>query len=106
MNMAIEHGVDTVLNGHIHMNLEFDDEGLFTYISGQGLAHADLVNKSRRQVAQILLGDVTPNQPTNFQWAALEMPLAAHCNERLTKILEKSGRGDLTKTLDQVCQRS
>ena len=99
-------GVDTVLNGHIHMNLEFDDEGLFTYISGQGLAHADIVNKSGRQVAQILLGDVTPNEPTNFQWAALEMPLIAHCNERLKKILEKSGRGDLTKALGQVCQRS
>ena len=99
-------GVDTALNGHIHMKLEFDDEGLFTYISGQGLAHADVINKKRRPMAQILLGDVTPNESTNFQWAALEMPLLAHCNERLRKILEKSGRGDLTKVLEQMCRHS
>ncbi|GIT25699.1 MAG: hypothetical protein CM1200mP41_17430 [Gammaproteobacteria bacterium] len=83
-------GVDTALNGHIHMKLEFDDEGLFTYISGQGLAHADVINKKKRPMAQILLGDVTPNESTNFQWAALEMPLLAHCNERLKKSWKKA----------------
>lgn len=36
-------GVDTLLAGHMHLQAEHDDQGLDTYVSGQGLAHADLV---------------------------------------------------------------
>ncbi len=97
-------GVDTALNGHIHMQLEFDDEGLFTRISGQGLAHADILTGQR--VAQILVGTVTPGERVLFEWAALEMPVAAHCNTRLRKILKKMGKGELENELAELCQSS
>ena len=36
-------GARTILNGHIHNSLERDDQGLYTYIAGEGLAHLDIV---------------------------------------------------------------
>ena len=50
-------GVNSILAGHIHIKKEFHDRGIRTYISGQGLAHADLIVS--KPVAEILLGDYT-----------------------------------------------
>ncbi|HAA35836.1 MAG TPA: hypothetical protein DCE12_03370, partial [Gammaproteobacteria bacterium] len=62
-------GARTILNGHIHNTIERDDQGLYTYIAGEGLAHLDIVKSqghvdwfkhSAEKSARILIGEVEP----------------------------------------------
>ena len=85
----LSRGVDTLLAGHVHIEAEYDDGGLYTYVSGQGLAHADLVVD--RPIARILVGDVVPGEPVRYHWEALNMPRSAHCNARVWHDVEGDG---------------
>lgn len=97
-------GVRTLLAGHIHIREEFDDNGLHTYIAGQGLAHADLI--TGRQYADILLGDVAPGAPVRYQWQPLNMPFEAHCNERNLSVLDALERPEAKADLMAQCGKS
>ena len=97
----VQRGVKHVLNGHIHISTEFDDRHIHTYISGQGLAHADIIG--RRPQARILVGNVEPGIPVTYQWADLNMPFESHCNERLHKILGGDDYADQLEPLKAAC---
>jgi hypothetical protein len=62
----------TLLAGHIHSKLETEHEGIYNYIAGQGLAIEDVI--AEKSVAEILIGNVAPNQKVQFHWAPLLMP--------------------------------
>lgn len=96
-------GTRNLLVGHIHIKDEFDDQGLHTYISGQGLAHADLM--VRHAYAEILLGDVTPGKPVAYQWQPLKMPFDWHCNRRNFNVLEALKRTQQKARLTNACAR-
>ena len=62
-------GATALLAGHIHASRRFVDEGLLTYISGDGLGR-------REERARILLGEYALGAPdgVSFRWAKLQMP--------------------------------
>jgi len=97
-------GTHTLLAGHIHIRDEFDDQGLHTYIAGQGLAHADLI--TGRQYADILLGDVEPGAPVRYQWQPLNMPFEAHCNARNLDILDTLEKPEVKARLMRQCGKT
>lgn len=97
-------GTKNLLVGHIHIKDEFDDHGLHTYISGQGLAHADLI--VNHAYAQILLGDVTPARPVAYQWQPLKMPFNWHCNRRNLDVLDALKRPQVKARLLRVCHKA
>mgnify|MGYP000917563293 FL=1 len=76
----------TLLAGHIHSKLEIEHEGIYNYIAGQGLAIEDVI--AEKSVAEILLGDVAPNQKVQFHWAPLLMPFnqSRNLNDLSTQI--------------------
>lgn len=97
-------GTRNLLVGHIHIKEEFDDQGLRTYITGQGLGHADLIGDGPyRRFAEILLGDVGPGEPVRYQWRPLNMPFEAHCNARNFKVLDVMDRPEVKAKLLAAC---
>ena len=113
----LRRGVDTVLNGHIHESLEKDDRGLRTFIAGEGLAHLDVMLNSGaldwydsrdNRRAQILIGEVAPGMPVDYHWDTLDMPLKAHCNQRLREDMKKiPGHFDkLLEHLKTICDNN
>lgn len=100
-------GTRTLLAGHIHVKAEFDNQGLHTYISGQGLAHADLIGgEAYRSYAEILIGDVEPGGPVRYQWRPLNMPFEAHCSARNLGVLDAMKRPDVKARLMAQCGKS
>jgi hypothetical protein len=97
-------GTKDLLAGHIHVKEEFDDQGLYTYVTGQGLAHADLIVE--RPYAEILLGDVEPGEPVRYQWQALNMPFEAHCSARNMGTLDVLERPDVKARLLDLCGKA
>ena len=113
----LRRGIGAVINGHIHSSLEQDDRGLRTYIAGEGLAHLDIVasrgtlgwfDTPGNHVAQILIGEVIPQAPVRYHWDALDMPLQAHCSQRLREDMAKiPGHFDeLLKHLKTICDNN
>jgi len=100
-DQLLSRGTRNLLCGHIHIKEEFDDQGLYTYITGQGLAHADLIVD--RPYAEILLGDVVPGEPVRYQWQPLNMPFEAHCNERNLGMLDVLEKPDVKEKLLELC---
>lgn len=101
-SQLLSRGIKTLLAGHLHIALEFDDEGLQTYISGQGLAHADLL--VGEPVARILVGEAVPDQPVAFRWEPLNMPFEAHCNQGIWRdVLIETGKEEQVRRLRAVC---
>lgn len=97
-------GTRTLLAGHIHVKAELDDQGLYTYITGQGLAHADLIgNEPYRSYAEILIGDVEPGGPVRYRWQPLNMPFEAHCSARNLGVLDAMERPDIKARLAAQC---
>ncbi len=96
-------GVQKLLVGHIHIKEEYDDGGLHTYITGQGLAHADLI--VGEPLAEILIGDVENGRPVQYRWEPLNMPVDAHCSARNLGVLETIKRLELLDRLRSVCAR-
>jgi len=110
-------GARTIINGHIHNSLERDDQGLYTYIAGEGLAHLDIVRSQgnvdwfddpTERTAKILIGEVFPSEPVRYRWDALNMPLDAHCSARLRADMAKEkGHFDaLLGQLDTLCKKT
>jgi predicted phosphodiesterase len=97
----LHRGVRWLLAGHIHVATEFEHQGLKTYISGEGLAHADLITD--RPIARILVGDVAPGQAVKFHWETLDMPFTAHCSPRGWEVLEVLGKSDVLAQLRDTC---
>lgn len=97
-------GTKNLLAGHIHVKEEFDDQGLRTYVTGQGLAHADLIVE--RPYAEILLGHVEPGEPVRYQWQALNMPFEAHCSARNMGTLDVLERPDIKARLLDSCGKA
>ncbi|MAF06397.1 MAG: hypothetical protein CL389_00905 [Acidiferrobacteraceae bacterium] len=108
-------GARTIINGHIHNSGERDDQGLHTYIAGEGLAHLDIVRSQGavgwfdnpgERTARILIGEVSPGEPVRYHWDALNMPLDAHCSTRLRADMAKEkGHFDaLLDHLDSICK--
>lgn len=103
-NVLLAAGTRNLLAGHLHIKEEFDDQGLHTYITGQGLGHADLIgNDPYRQYAEILLGDVAPGEPVRYQWQPLNMPFEAHCNQRNLEMLDAMQRPEVKAGLMEQC---
>ncbi|MFZ0486332.1 MAG: metallophosphoesterase [Arenicellales bacterium] len=100
----LSRGTRNLLVGHIHIKDEFDDQGLYTRISGQGLAHADLI--VGHAYAQILLGDVEPGQPVRYQWQPLKMPFGWHCNRRNIGVIEALDRPKVEDRLLKECGKT
>lgn len=100
----LSRGTRNLLVGHIHIKEEFDDQGLHTFITGQGLAHADLIVD--RPHAEILLGDVEPGEPVRYQWQPLDMPFEAHCNERNLEVLDALERPEVKARLLEQCNKA
>lgn len=97
-------GADTVLAGHIHIKEDFEDDGIRTLISGQGLAHADLIVD--RPIAELLLADVTPDSnKVDFHWAPLEMPFEMHCNPRAWEVLVALDKPGVLRQLKEICAK-
>lgn len=95
-------GVKSILAGHIHIREEFDDGGIRTFISGEGLAHADFI--VGRPHASILLGEITPGESeVVYRWAPIEMPFQAHCNPRGWEVLEAMDRANVIRELEAIC---
>ena len=100
----LSRGTKHLLAGQIHIKEEFDDQGLYTYISGQGLAHADLIVD--KPYAQILLGDVEPGEPVRYRWEPLNMPFDAHCNQRNLEVLDALERPAVKARLIEQCKKA
>jgi len=100
-------GARNLLVGHIHIKAEFDDQGLHTWITGQGLGHADLIGEQPyRRYAEILLGEVEPGQPVRYRWQPLNMPFEAHCNARNLGMLDSAGRPGVKARLMALCGKT
>lgn len=100
-------GTRTLLAGHIHIRAEFDNQGLHTLLSGQGLGHADLVGpEPYRRFADILLGEVTPGTPVRYRWQPLNMPFEAHCSARNLGVLDAMARPRVKQDLRRACGRA
>lgn len=103
-DQLLSRGTRHLLCGHIHIKDEFDDQGLYTYITGQGMAHADLIVD--RPYAEILLGDVVPDEPVRYEWQPLNMPFEAHCNERNLAMLDVLEKPDVKEKLLKLCGKA
>ncbi|HSH42931.1 MAG TPA: metallophosphoesterase, partial [Arenicellales bacterium] len=100
-------GTRHLLAGHIHIKAELDDQGLYTYITGQGLGHADLIGpEAYRSFAEILVGEVEPGEPVRYRWQPLEMPFEAHCSARNLRMFEVLDRPDVKARLMRACGKS
>ncbi|GIT54064.1 MAG: hypothetical protein Ct9H300mP16_12240 [Pseudomonadota bacterium] len=93
-------------NGHIHGNFEAQDRQFNVWISGEGLAHLDIVQG--RQVARVLVGDVNPGLAVDYHWEALSMPFEFHCNSRLRNDMAKyTGHFEQQlERLEQICGKA
>lgn len=100
----LDRGANSLLAGHLHIKEELDDGGLRTFVSGQGLAHADLI--VGRPIAQILVADVFPGQPVQFHWEPLNMQLEAHCNIRNWGVLEILDKPEPLARLRKICKKT
>lgn len=95
-------GAKTLLAGHIHIKEEFADGDVRTIVSGQGLAHADLIVD--HPSAEILLGDVSPDRErVVYSWAPIDMPLEAHCNPRAWEVVTVLNKTALLQQLQEAC---
>jgi len=78
-------GCNSLLTGHVHRSAERDYEGIEQYSAGEGLGHQDIIK--RKQVAQMLIGTVSPKQKVAYQWVDLDMPWQLHQSPNHTKWL-------------------
>ena len=59
-------GAEIVLTGHVHENIDFDDQGLPTWISGMGLGHA--TDAKGKVPPALLVGAFAPGGPVQVGW--------------------------------------
>ena len=93
--------IDTLIAGHIHSFFDTESEGIRIIISGQGLAHEDLIHK--RQVAKLLMGSVTPGEKVDYDTEELAMPFELHCHPHTIKW--RQGNDDpFAKKINELCE--
>lgn len=90
-----------LLAGHLHTSAEHEEDGMLTYISGDGLGTRDLA--SGRSLARILLGEKAPGQEIAYRWAAMEMPASARCHVKGHKTVVGVGRDAPTGSFGPGC---
>lgn len=78
-------GADTWIAGDIHVAHDFDDEGIYTYLVGEGLAFEDLL--VGQKTARLVIGRVKENQPIAFEWQLLNMPDDGYCSDRVYNLI-------------------
>ncbi len=78
------------VNGHVHHSAEFEVDGIRQYTAGEGLGHEDLV--LQKQIATLLIADISPEAEIDFSWQNLNIPWAAHLSETHAKKLKRDGR--------------
>jgi len=71
----------SLLAGHIHRDFQFEQDGFSTYVSGNGLAMSDLIE--RKRPARLLVGEIQKNGPIQTQWIEYEMPMRYHCSKKV-----------------------
>lgn len=92
-----ELGAQALLAGHIHESHDFSDDGLPTWVAGEGLGQADVL--AGDAVARILIGDYALGGPVRLHWELLQFP-RERFSERAHKMVEeyieekRSQRGD------------
>jgi hypothetical protein len=69
---ALALGAQALLAGHVHESHEFDDEGLRSFIAGEGYAF-DEAEAPSDSVPHLLLGEYAPGEAVRFRWVP-EMP--------------------------------
>lgn len=79
-----------LLAGHIHVSAEHFEDGIKTFISGEGLGSRNLV--SGREIARILVGEKRSGEAVRYQWQPLEMPGTAYCHEKNREVLTITGK--------------
>jgi predicted phosphodiesterase len=79
-----------LIAGHIHVSAEHREDGIHTFISGDGLGARNLV--SGREIARILVGEKVPGAPLEYQWQPLEIPKRAQCHDKNRETLRLSGK--------------
>ncbi|MFT5113033.1 MAG: hypothetical protein ACI8P9_002361 [Parasphingorhabdus sp.] len=90
-----------LLAGHIHIAAEHLEDGLKTYISGDGLGSRDLVSGGR--VARILLGEKGIDSKVNYDWQPLNMPYEYYCHGKNLGVLAKSGKSAPDEAFGAQC---
>ena len=93
--------IDTVLFGHIHIFNETVFKGIRSIIAGEGLAHSDLI--VQKQIAKIVLGQVTKGQKVNYVFEDLLMPLEYHCHPRVKQFINDFPDHPTAKKLAGKC---
>jgi len=93
----------SLITGHIHKGLEFEQEGIKTYVSGSGLATQDLL--TGKNVDRLLIGEISANTPLKMEWASINMPMEYHCSKRIYRRFVKDDN-PLAALLESSCVRS
>ena len=75
-----------LLAGHIHMPLEHEEDGIKTYISGDGLGTRDILSK--RRFAKILIGEKHPGDVVQYSWQDFNIPYDQICHAKNRQVLE------------------
>lgn len=69
-------GCDTLLTGHVHHSAETELDGLKQWTVGEGLGFEDILQ--RKQIAQLLTGQIEKGKKVIYRWEKINMPWAAH----------------------------
>jgi predicted phosphodiesterase len=80
-------GTVTILAGHIHADFEFEQDGFKTFVTGSGLAHADLTRGGH--YAKVLVGEIRADLPLQTEWVFNQMPIEYHCSKKIYQLLKR-----------------
>ena len=94
--------IDTIIAGHIHNFFDTESEDIRILISGQGLAHEDLIHK--RQVAKMLIGNITQRKKVVYRAEPLAMPFEFHCHPYVIKNWHDNDNVKPTDRVDRFCK--
>jgi len=96
-------GVTHAFGGHLHEKVELDVGDIKQYVAGQGLGSQDLLLK--KNVAEILLFDVSEKGLSKADWRPLDMPFEMHCNTYQKPVFEELDRMSVYLELQKKCGR-
>ncbi|MDP6849788.1 MAG: metallophosphoesterase [Planctomycetota bacterium] len=70
-NQLVKLGATTLFAGHIHQSFDFEDQGLRTFIAGEGLG-------ANGEASKILICEWSANHHPTFRFEPLNMPPSSH----------------------------
>ena len=91
----------TVLCGHIHNSMEHTEDGVRSYVCGEGLGSRNLV--SGREIARILMGSRVGKEPASYEWHPLDMPTSAYCHYKNAETLRLMGKAHPEGSFNANC---